>query len=487
VSRILLRRFSDLSPTAWVTTQTVVTQVIGLALFAVQAPLLGPTAFGLFSFVMVFVGFCELVLNSGVTDALISIRSIEARHFEVVTTITALFSLLLGVLVFATARQLADFCGQPTAYPLFRWMAVLPLITSFAAAPNAAAKREMLFRPLAIRAILGWLAGGTVGVVLAIRGAGAWALVWQALVQRLVSVVALWICVPIRLRFAWSPRHFVDVWRFAVPVILASVMGWASGQIPRLILGIYLGPMDLGLYSMAARLNDILVQAAIVPSTVVARVSLRHFAGNPQGRDERISGILRRMSVLCFPFAVGGAALLPPVFHVWLDPQWFGGILPSELMLLMGVPLLSVYMINAVLLAFNEQHYDAILSTLQTLLIVILTLFFARFGLLIAVAAIALRPVLMLPVQLAFLARRCALRASVLLSSQMPALAAATLAGALVWLVRTPLEARLGSVLTFLLLALAGATVYAVFLSMLSRQGAAILGRGLGLMRRSAT
>ena len=232
MSRILLRRFSDLSPTAWVTTQTVVTQVIGLALFAVQAPLLGPTAFGLFSFVMVFVGFCELVLNSGVTDALISIRSIEARHFEVVTTITALFSLLLGVLVFATARQLADFCGQPTAYPLFRWMAVLPLITSFAAAPNAAAKREMLFRPLAIRAILGWLAGGTVGVVLAIRGAGAWALVWQALVQPPGERSRLWICVPIRLRFASSPRHFVDVWRFAVPVILASVIGSTPGRPP---------------------------------------------------------------------------------------------------------------------------------------------------------------------------------------------------------------------------------------------------------------
>ena len=245
--------------------------------------------------------------------------------------------------------------------------------------------------------------------------------------------------------------------------------------------------MDLGLYSMAARLNDILVQAAIVPSTVVARVSLRHFAGDPQGRDERISGILRRMSVLCFPFAVGGAALLPPVFHVWLDPQWFGGILPSELMLLMGVPLLSVYMINAVLLAFNEQHYDAILSTLQTLLIVILTLFFARFGLLIAVAAIALRPVLMLPVQLAFLARK------VRAARQRPVIFAdagargCDLGRSAVWLVRTPLEARLGSVLTFLLLALAGATVYAVFLSMLSRQGAAILGRGLGLMRRSAT
>ena len=463
------------------TVQTVLTQVIGLALFAIQAPLLGPTAFGVFSFVMVFVGFCELVLNGGVTEALISIRAIEAEHFAVVTTVTALFSLVLGVAVFAAAHPLAGFCGEPATYPLFRWMAILPVITSFAAAPNAAAKRDMQFRALAVRAILGWLVGGIVGVVLAIRGYGAWALVWQALIQRVVSVVTLWLSVPIPLRFAWSPRHFEDVWHFTAPIVLASTMGWAAGQIPRLILGIFLGTTDLGLYSMAARLSDILVQTAIVPSTVVARVSLLRFATSSQGRDEAIGNLMRRMSVLCFPLAVGGAALLPPLFHVWLDPRWFGGILPSQIMLLMAVALVTNQMANTILMAFNEQHYDALVSTLQTVAIVLLVLVFARFGLLIAVLAIALRPVLMLPLQLAILARRCALRARVLLSPQLPALVAAALAGALVCLIRPLLEARLGSGGALVLLGFAGAALYALFLTLLSRQAAAVLlGRRLG-------
>lgn len=473
---ILLRRIIDLPPTAWVTVQTVVTQVIGIGLFAIQAPLLGPTAFGLFSFVMVFVGFCELVLNGGVTEALISIRSIEDRHYAVVTTISAAFSVVLGLVVFIAAHPLARLCGQPDSYALFRYMAVLPLITSFAAAPNAAAKREMQFRALAIRAIVGWVVGGAVGVILAFRGDGAWALVFQALIQRAVSVIALWLSVPIRLRFSWSSRHLQDVWKYTAPIVLASGMGWASGQIPRLILGIWLGPTDLGLFSMAARLCDILVQTAVVPSTVVARVSLRQFAVSPEGRDEAIHRVLYHMCAWCFPLAIGGAVLLPDLFHVWLDSRWYPGIVSSQLMLLMAVPLVTVYLGNAILMAFNEQHYDALISTLQTISTVLVVLIAAPFGLLIAVLAIVFRPFLLLPLQISILTRRCAIRARVLFVPQLPSFAAASLAGAVVYFSRPALEAHVGSGATLVLLGIAGLIIYFGSLAALSPRRRAAAG-----------
>lgn len=462
--RRLLNVIANPSPTAWVTAQTLLTQVIGLGLFAVQAPLLGPTAFGLFSFVMVFISFCEIVLGTGTADALLSIARIESRHFAVVTTVGLLAALAVAVAIFFAAHPLAALWGQPALAPLFQWMAVLPVINAFAAAPYAATKRDMLFRPLAVRAITGVLAGGIVGVVLAVRGYGAWALVWQAIIQRLVSVVVLWLAVPIKLRFAWSPRHFHEVWRFAAPVILASVMGWAWGQIPRLILGLYLGPTDLGLYSMAARLNDILVQAAIIPSTAVARVSLRQLAENTEARDAAMSRVLFRMSALCFPLCIGGAAALPALFHVWLDPRWFAAIVPSQLLLLSCVPLVASYFSSSVFLASNQQSSEAFLSTLQAVFVTVLALVSAPFGLLAAVIALAVRPVLMLPIQLAVLARKCAVPARAMLRPQIPMLAASALIGiGMSWL-RSYLEARYGGVTALTLVCGAGVVSYGLLM-----------------------
>ena len=66
-----------LRPTVWVTAERVFTEVFSLTLFAVQARLLGPTAFGLIAAVMVFISFWDAVPMNAVLEALVSVRRIE--------------------------------------------------------------------------------------------------------------------------------------------------------------------------------------------------------------------------------------------------------------------------------------------------------------------------------------------------------------------------------------------------------------------------
>src|SRR5260370_12802255 len=80
-STSLVKVLARLSPTSWLTTKTVFSQAFALLLFAVQAPVLGPKAFGLISIVMVFVGFCENVPGEAAAEALISTRENDERHF----------------------------------------------------------------------------------------------------------------------------------------------------------------------------------------------------------------------------------------------------------------------------------------------------------------------------------------------------------------------------------------------------------------------
>ena len=144
---------SRFSSTFWVTTQTSFTQLFGLALFAVQAPLLGPRAFGLISIVMVFTGFCETVLTEAATDALISLPVIEELHFATMTTINLSFAAVISASILAFAVPIAHLFKDAELTAVLRWMAVLPLISALASAPNASTKRALQFRPLAVRAI----------------------------------------------------------------------------------------------------------------------------------------------------------------------------------------------------------------------------------------------------------------------------------------------------------------------------------------------
>jgi O-antigen/teichoic acid export membrane protein len=459
---VMQRWTMKLSPTSWLTTKTVFSQVFALLLFAIQAPLLGPRAFGLISIVMVFVGFCEYVPVEAAADSLISIREIDARHFSTMTTANVVLSLLIGLIVFLGADTIAHWFHDPEVAGMLRWMAILPTISAFAAAPTAATKRAMQFGPLAVRSIGSVLAGGLVGLALTLAGAGVWALVWQALVTRLVATVVLWYAVPLAFSMRFSAGHFRDLLKFAFPTMLSRLLTWSSQQIPRVMLGLFWGSTELGLFSLAARLGDILMEVAVVPRYAVARVELRGHADDHPGLEAALERLLMISAVFCFPLCVGGAAVVPTLFHVWLDPRWADAVVPAQVMLLACGALVTQYMGNATLLAMNLQRSEALVSIAQTVATVLVVAVCAPFGILAAALGIAARPYLLLPLSLGLLERRCGIALASVLRPQRPALIASLVMGGSVWLTRLALAGVVANVVALPLLVMIGAIVYGV-------------------------
>lgn len=453
------KRLSTLSPTAWVTTQALLTQVIGLLVFAIQAPLLGPKAFGLVAIVMAFIGICEMLMGDASAECLISIRKIDAIHYQTLTTVNVGVAATIGAILFAAAPALARWFAEPQLQSIFRWMALLPVISAFSSAPIAATKREMQFRPLALRSIGGVLAAGVLGLILTLMGAGVWALVWQSIAQRLVSVIVLWMTVPVRPRFIISRPHLADIGRFMGPVMFARVMNIATGSVPRFILGLYLGAVDVGLFSMASRLGDILQQLTIMPKFAVARVDLRQYAAGSPELDRAVSELFRKVSVMCFPICFAAAALTPTLFHAWLDRRWAGGIVATQLMLLTCVPIVTSYCATSTLMALNRQKSEAFISAVQTASILLVVWCAARFGLTAVVFALLLRPLILLPLPAAYL-RRCGVSVRTLVQGQVPALLASVVFGAGLWALRVYLDERLSSVVSLSVSASVAVAIY---------------------------
>jgi O-antigen/teichoic acid export membrane protein len=456
----LVKVFPRLSPTSWLTTKTVFSQIFALLLFAIQAPVLGPKAFGLISIVMVFVGFCENVPGEAAAEALISVREIDEWHFRTMTTANVLLAIAIGIAVFMGAQRIAGWFGEPELASILRWMAVLPAISAFAATPIAATKRDMLFQPLALRSIGSLFVGGIVGLALTLAGAGVWALVWQALVTRLVSSILLWYTVPLKFGVGFSVRHFRELAHFAAPTLVSRFLTWSCNQIPRLMLGLYWGSTDLGLFSLASRLGDILVEVAVVPRYAVARVELRNYSNDRAGLDAALRRIFTFLTVFCFPLCVGGAVIVPTLFHVWLDPRWLGAIVPAQCLLLACVALVTQYLGGAALLAMNFQQKEAAVSIAQTAVTVLAVVACAPFGLLAASIGIAVRPFVLLPLSVGLLKRYCAIPASTIFLPQWPPLAASLIMGACVWMLRMALEGRVADIVALPLLILAGTAVY---------------------------
>jgi PST family polysaccharide transporter len=454
------RLASLLRPTVWVTAERVFAEVFSLALFAVQARLLGPVAFGLVAAVMVFVTFWDSVPTQAAVEALVSIRTIEDRHYFSAATAMVLLSLVFGLLIFACAGPLAALFADPELAPIMRAMAILPLLQSFSVIPLAVTRREIKFQTTTLRTIVSLVAGGVVGLVLALTGAGVWALVWQALVQRLVAAVILWSAVRVPFRLSWSSLHVRDLGKFAVPVMLSNVMNWGSGQLPRLILGAYLGPADLGLFTTAGRFNAIVKQVAIAPKAFVARVDLRRFANDRPALAHAAGRVFQQISLLSFPICFGGAAVMPTLFHVWLDTRWYPAILPSQILLLACIPYVTFYGTTAVLYALNQQAWEAGVATILNLSVLAGMAALMPFGLVATTIAAALVPLLLMPLALLAIRRSGHLTARIILAPQaLPFMAAAAMGGT-VFLLRASVASRVSEAAALPALIAAGAVIY---------------------------
>jgi polysaccharide transporter, PST family len=454
-------RVKRLPPTAWVTFQHIAEQALWLLLFAVQAPILGPKAFGLISIVMVFVGFCEYVVANVATEVLLSIRDVSPQQYSTVTATCLGISAAMGLAMFVSAEPLATLFNDPQVAPITRALAFLPLLSALSSAPTAAIKRDLHFQSTAVRGVTSLVVAGSVSLVLTLSGAGVWALVAQALLQRAVSAVVLWRVAPLRLQLAWSWTHLREMLRLAGKLAVSCVMNWSSAQLPKFILGVWIGLTDLGLFSLAGRLTDILTQIAIDPRASVARVALRNlFNENPDRMAPAVRQMIQQMSVICFPLFVGAAAIVPALFHVWLDARWTGAILPSQLLLLTGVPTVTFYASTAILLASGRQGAEAIVATVQTVSTAVVAAIFAPFGLIAASLGLAARPWAFAALPVYFLRTRARVGLKASLAPQLMPLALSLLMGAAVCALRGPLEAHLEGIPLLATLVAAGVAIY---------------------------
>lgn len=418
-------RLPDLSPTAWNTLRNLFAQGFGLLLFAVQAPLLGPHAFGLITLVMIFVGFCEHVMEIATTEALLALREPDRQHYATMTTAGGAFAIVLGVTVALCADPIAVLFKEPELAPVLRWMALLPVLTAITTAPNAAARREMNFKPLAQRTILSIGISGIVGLTLTVLGYGVWALVWQAMLQRAINLILIWYFVPLPFELGYSRRHMAEMMPFTGPMLITQTMSWGAGQAPRFILGLYVGTTEVGLFSLASRLNEILLQLTISPRFQVARIEMRRYTDDQTGLADALARVLRDMAVLSFPMAIGAAAVMPVLFAVWLDARWAGGVVAAQLLMLMCLPYVTHYALSSALLGLHQQKPVAKTSTVQTASTVLAMAVAAPFGLVPAAAALAIQPVLTAVLPVHYLRRASGIGLATVLRAQAPLLAAA--------------------------------------------------------------
>ncbi len=320
----------------WSALSTVFSRGLRFMITIFLARVLAPEDFGLIAMSMVVIDVAEMLRDLGLGAALIQRKQLDPEHLTTCFWANMGIGLSLWAITTAISPLAADFYRNPSVAPILRVMALNFLISPFGSIPWVMLNRQLRFRELMIAQSVATAIRGGASLLLAFKGFGVWSLVWGPIAGNLAgAVINEWFC-RWQPKFAWSQRHFMDLFHFGKNIFGERLLGYFAGNSSFLITGRFLGAEIVGFYNFAYQIPH-LAETQIVP--VVGRVLLPVLSQVQDDHERLRRGYLqslRWIAAVCAPFAAGLCVVAPEFVHIVYGQRWTPVVVPLQILCLAG-------------------------------------------------------------------------------------------------------------------------------------------------------
>ena len=178
-----------LSNLMWRFAERFCAQGISFVISIVLARLLKPEDYGTVALTTIFIAILDVFVNCGMGTALVQKKEADNLDFSTVFLFNIVWCTLLYILLFLLAPFIATFYGNDEFVLLIRIAGLAIVISGIKNVFQAYISKNMQFKKFFYAALGGTLLSGVVGIILAYKGFGAWALVLQNLLNMLVDTI----------------------------------------------------------------------------------------------------------------------------------------------------------------------------------------------------------------------------------------------------------------------------------------------------------
>ncbi len=337
--------------------------ITGILTF-VLAAILDPESFGVLALGVLWVGFAQSLLQHGPTMAIIQMDNVTDEQADAAFWTTVGGALLFGLIFGALVPVWATYNHLPGLAAVSWALIGVTLMTSVSVIPDALLRRQMRFKPIAVRTLLGAACGGVAGVVGALAGWGVWALVAQQLVAVTVYSVTVWTVSPWRPSFP-RPRQIMREMKVmrsqSIQTIGGAIGVFFANRMDVLMMGALFGPLMIGLYRFALRLAEMVVDVTSRGLQHVTLPELAQYQHDPAALAKRLAHLVHVAVVMSVPALAVLSAVAEPMVRL-IGPQWTEAAAPLRLLCLVSALGTVNGLLGPAMQAFKKAAVPAILT-----------------------------------------------------------------------------------------------------------------------------
>lgn len=221
----------------------------------ILARILLPSDFGLIGMVTAFTGFAALIQDMGLSMAVIQKEKITHRQVSNLFWINVLICSLLALLfVLLSPLIVALYHHDLRLYPIILSYAAGIAISGLSIQHNALLSRKMLFGRIAKSTVFSAVLSVAFGIIAGFLGLGYWAIVVLNLSSIIFNTCFLWIYCNWRPFIPTRNQSVKDFLHFGAAISGFNIANYFSRNSDDILIGKYIGPNAVGIYSKAYQL-----------------------------------------------------------------------------------------------------------------------------------------------------------------------------------------------------------------------------------------
>jgi O-antigen/teichoic acid export membrane protein len=300
-------------------------KIVQPVVFIVLARLLTPEDFGVVAAAMMVISFSQIFWEAGMGKAVIQSQSDQTAVANTAFWINNALGFVVAGILIAISDPIADHVfHDPRVGLVLRVMSAQVFLAALGAVHTALLQKEMQFKSLFWVRFATVSFPGLVSIPLAVQGMGYWAIVVGTLVGQVVQVIVLWKI------SSWRPALRIDqdvgkkLIGFGVWVAFSGLLAWFYGWADSLIVGIYLGAKDLGVYRTGSQFVAMIYAVIFGPVLPVLYSFLSDIQDDLKRSEKAFVKVVTIVTFLSIPLAFILHILSAELSSIVFGEKWSG-------------------------------------------------------------------------------------------------------------------------------------------------------------------
>jgi teichuronic acid exporter len=254
----------------WSFTERLLSISITSVVSIVLARNLSAADFGLIGISSVFTAISEIIIQSGLDNALVRKQACSEEDYNTVFVYNCLVALICYLILFVAAQWVAVGLEQPILEPLIKVMGLGSILYSTGIIHRTIILKTLNHKLLAQISLATSIGAAAVGLAMVYAGHGVWSLAARQLVAQAITVASYWLTIKWRPQLYICFKSFAELWRYSSKLLAGNLIEAGYANAYALIIGRTVSLQELGYFAKADELRKFPSQ---VLSDVVKRVS----------------------------------------------------------------------------------------------------------------------------------------------------------------------------------------------------------------------